>query len=66
MTFEKLLEIGKRLALRLVAREIDRILAKGDRPKDVTAEANEQGVVLTGRKLKRRAITDPAIRDAAR
>ena len=66
MAFETLLAKGKRLALRLVAKEIDRILAKSDRPKGVSAEATEQGVVLKGRKLKRRAITDPSIRNAAR
>ena len=66
MAFENLLAKGRRLALWLVAKEIERILAKGDRPKDVTAEASAEGVVLKGRKLKRRAVTEAAIRNAAR
>ena len=66
MAFENLLGHAKRLALQLVGREIERILAKGDLPKDVTAEATPEGVVLSGKKLKRRAVTDPRVRDVAR
>jgi len=64
--FKSLLKKAGRIALQLADREIDRILAKTDRPTDVTAEKSASGVVLTGRKLRQRAVTDPAIRDAAR
>ena len=66
MAFETLIAKAKRLALRLAAKEIERILAKDDLPKDVTAEATPDGVVLSGKRLKRRAVTDPRVRDVAR
>ena len=64
--FKSLLKKAARLALKLADREIDRILAKTDRPADVTATRIEAGVVLEGPALKERAVTDPAVRDAAR
>ena len=64
--FKSLLKKAARLALKLADREIDRILAKTDRPADVTAARTDTGVVLEGPALKERAVADPAVRDAAR
>ncbi len=66
MKLDTLLAAGKRIALRLARREIDRILAKEDRPADVKVEATDEGVVLSGPKLKQRVVSDPAVRNAAR
>ncbi len=64
--FKSLMKKAARLALKLADREIDRILAKTDRPADVNATRTDAGVVLEGPALKERAVTDPAVRDAAR
>lgn len=66
MAFDTILKAAKRIGLRLAKREIERIIAKQDLPKGVTAEATPEGVVLSGKKLKRRAVTDPKVRDIAR
>ncbi len=66
MKFEKLLERAKRMALKLAQREIARILAKQDLPKDVKLSAADDGVAVEGRKLKSRFIFDPEVRDAVR
>jgi hypothetical protein len=66
MKLDKILAAGKRIALQLARREIERILAKEDRPADVKAEATEEGVVLSGPKLKARVVSDPSVRNAAR
>lgn len=64
--FKSLLKKAARLALKLADREIDRIIAKKDRPADVSATRGDAGVILEGPDLKARAVTDPAVRDAAR
>lgn len=64
--FKSLLKKAARLALRLADREIERIIAKTDRPADVHAERDEKGVALSGPNLKARAVTEQAVRDAAR
>jgi hypothetical protein len=62
----KLFDFAKRTALKLAAREIARILAKADLPKDVSVEALESGVVVKGKNIKARTVTEPAVRDIAR
>lgn len=64
--FKYLLKKAARLALRLADKEIDRILAKTDRPADVSATRADEGVSLEGPQLRERAVTDPAVRDVAR
>jgi hypothetical protein len=66
MKFEKLLMRAKRIALRLAQREIERILAKEDLPKDIKLEATDEGVVMTGRNLKARSVSDESVRNIAR
>ncbi len=66
MAFEKLMAQAKRLALRLAKREIDRILAKAEQVPGVRAEATDEAVVLSGKGLKSRAVSDPSLRDVAR
>ncbi len=66
MKFEKLIERAKRMALKLAQREIARILAKQDLPKDMKVGPAEGGVALEGKKLKSRFVTDPKVRDVTR
>jgi hypothetical protein len=66
MKWDKIVAAGKRIALKLARAEIDRILAKTDRPKDVSAVASDDGVILTAPNLKQRVVSDPAVRNAAR
>ncbi len=63
---DRLLSRAKRAALKLAKREIERILAKPDLPAGVSMTASDDGVILTGKGLKSRAVTDPAVRDIAR
>lgn len=62
----KLLSKAKRAALKLAKREIERILAKPDLPAGVAVTASEDGVMLEGKTVKSRAVTDPSVRDIAR
>jgi hypothetical protein len=66
MKFDKLLGFAKRIALTLVAREVERVLAKADRPKDVTLERVDGGVAVEGKDIKARTVTDAAVRNIAR
>jgi hypothetical protein len=66
MKFDKLFAKAKRAALKLAKREIERILAKPDKPAGVTMTATDDGVALEGKGLKSRAVTDPKVRDIAR
>ncbi len=43
-----------------------RILASADLPPGVTAQATDQGILLSGKRLRRRMIDDPRIRNIAR
>jgi hypothetical protein len=44
----------------------DRILTRADPPPGVQAQAIDGGIALTGKRLRRRMITDPALRNFAR
>ncbi len=66
MKLDKILGFAKRTALKLAAREIARILAKSDRPKDVSVQAVDGGIAVEGKNLKARTVTDAAVRDIAR
>ncbi len=66
MKFDKLLSFAKRIALKLAARQIERILAKADHPKDVTLERTDSGVAIEGKDLKARTVTDADVRNIAR
>jgi hypothetical protein len=44
----------------------DQILAQKDPPMGVRAEPVEGGIALTGKRLRRRMITDPQLRNYAR
>jgi hypothetical protein len=65
MNWNKLLGSAKRLALRAAQREIARILAKAEAVPGLTAEAADAGVILSGKNLKARAVSDPNVRDLA-
>lgn len=66
MKFDKLFAKAKRAALKLAKREIERILAKPDKPAGVAMTASEEGVALEGKDLKSRVVTDSTVRDIAR
>jgi hypothetical protein len=66
MKFEKLMARAKRLAVKVAQREIERILAKAELVPGVSAEPTSEGVILSGKNLKARAVSDPAVRDVAR
>jgi hypothetical protein len=66
MNWNRLLDKAKQIALRAVGREIERILAKADAIPGVKAEAADEGVILSGKKLKSRSVADPQVRDIAR
>jgi hypothetical protein len=54
-------DIGRRAA----ASAAQRIVARANLPADVAIVASEGGVTITGKRLRRRIITDPAIRNFA-
>ena len=60
--FEKLSDAGERRANDAVAQTITR-LANAPTPIGVTAEAIEGGVSLTGKRLRRRMIDNPQLRN---
>ncbi len=66
MAFGQLIKFAKRRALELARREIDRILEKANAVPGVEAEASDAGVVLKGKKLKKRTVSDPLVRDISR
>ncbi len=65
MNWNALLNKAKRIALRAAGSEIERILARAEKIPGVSAEAVDEGVVLSGKGLGSRAITDPQVRDVA-
>jgi hypothetical protein len=66
INFDRLMKKAGRIALKVVRREIDRILAKPDLPKDVKLETTDEGIKLEGKALKSRAVSDPQVRNIAR
>jgi hypothetical protein len=66
INFDRLMKKAGRIALKVVRREIDRILAKPDLPKDVAIEPTDEGMKLAGKNLKSRAVSDPKVRNIAR
>lgn len=60
--FEKLTKAGNRVAGDAVARTIAR-LAQTPGPPGVHVQAVEGGVALTGRRLRRRMLADPQLRN---
>jgi hypothetical protein len=62
---ETLTPAADRRAAKAVQRQIDQ-LAKAATPPGVRVEANDTGVVLTGKRLRRRIIDDPQLRNFGR
>jgi hypothetical protein len=60
--FEKVTKAGDRHAVVAVARTIAR-LAETPAPPGVYVQAIDGGVVLSGRRLRRRMLTDPQLRN---
>jgi hypothetical protein len=62
---EKLISAAEQRADLAVERQIDR-LAETPAPPGVTVEPFDSGVRLTGKRLRRRLITDPSLRNFGR
>ena len=61
---EKLTAAGERIADAAVARQIEKLAANP--PPGVDAAPSPQGIVLSGKRLRRRYVTDPALRNFTR
>ncbi len=64
----KLLRVEARadaIGQRAVADSVQRILRRAKPPRDVTLEAVGGGVTITGKRLRRRMIDDPRLRNFA-
>ena len=59
---EKLNPAADRRATQAVERQIDR-LAKTPPPPGIAVEATDRGVTLIGKRLRRRLLTDPNLRN---
>lgn len=62
---EKLTPAANDRAAKAVARQIDR-LANTSTPHGVTIEATDNGITLTGKRLRRRMLGDPNLRNFGR
>jgi hypothetical protein len=62
---EKLTATGERIANAAVARQIER-LAATPVPPGVDIAPSPQGIILSGKRLRRRYVTDPQLRNFAR
>jgi hypothetical protein len=65
MMFEKLTVAADRRANDAVKGQIDR-LARTPTPPGVTVDANNEGITLSGKRLRRRMLTDPQLRNFGR
>ena len=66
MSLEALIPRAQLLGDDAVRKARDEILNRNDPPPGVRAEAIDGGIVLTGKRLRRRLITDPELRNYAR
>lgn len=62
---EKLIPAAERRAGQAVERQIER-LAQSSPPPGVTVEPFDGGIRLTGKRIRRRLITDPQLRNFGR
>jgi hypothetical protein len=62
---EKLTAAAERRANDAVKRQIDR-LAQTPTPSGVSVDATAGGIILTGKNLRRRMLTDPSLRNFGR
>ena len=63
--FEKLNAAVERSAADAVSRQITHLATK-PLPPDVSADASDDGITLSGKRLRRRYITDPNLRNFVR
>jgi hypothetical protein len=66
MTLERLTARAEVIAANAAVQARDRLLATAELPAGVTAESMSEGVVLSGKHLRRRMIADPNIRNFGR
>jgi hypothetical protein len=66
MTLERLAEYGDRAGADAVERTRDRLVASADLPPGVAIAVSSAGIVLSGKRLRRRYLTDVNLRNFAR
>ena len=66
MSLEALISRAQLLGDDAVRKARDEILNRNDPPPGVRVEAIDGGIVLTGKRLRHRLITDPELRNYAR
>lgn len=66
MTLERLTARADMIAASAAVEARDRLLAVAILPEGVTAETTNAGIVLSGKRLRRRMITDPQLRKFGR
>lgn len=66
MTLERLTARADMIAASTAAEARDRLLAVATLPEGITAEATNAGIVLSGKRLRRRMIADPDLRNFGR
>lgn len=66
MSLETLAARGEAIGVEAADRTRDRLIASANLPSDVDIAASSQGIVLSGKRLRRRYITDPDLRNFAR
>jgi hypothetical protein len=58
-------ESGERAVTNIIRRIVSRTVTRGDVPSDVTVAGVNGGVAITGKRLRRRMIDDPKLRNFA-
>ena len=66
MTLERLAARGEAIGVEAVERTRDRLIARANLPPGVDIMPSREGIVLSGKRLRRRFITDPDLRNFAR
>lgn len=66
MSLERLAARGEAVGTNAAERARDRLAARASLPPGVDIAPSPQGIVLSGKRLRRRYITDPELRNFAR
>jgi hypothetical protein len=66
VSLERLVARAEPIAAEAAERTRDRILARAQLPAGVQAQAISDGILLSGKRLRLRMMTDPALRNFAR
>ena len=66
MSLEALAARGEAIGVDAAERTRDRLIARANMPHGVDIASSPQGIVLSGKRLRRRYVTDPELRNFAR